>query len=61
MEYEALTVGQLLEALAGYPSDMRVLTEGCDCYGKAYDIELLDDHSEHDERVLLIVRPPDKS
>lgn len=37
-----LTVGALLAKLAEFPKDALVLTEGCDCVGRAMDASMQD-------------------
>jgi hypothetical protein len=37
----AMTVTQLIVALQQMPSDALVITEGCDCYGDAGSVELV--------------------
>lgn len=38
-----LTVSQLIELLAKCPPDLRVMVQGCDCYGLASGVEVLPD------------------
>ena len=38
-----MTVIELIKALAEHPSDMPVYTEGCDCFGEAGSLEVIED------------------
>lgn len=37
-----MTVQELIDALQRLPPDINVLTEGCDCYGDAKAVEILE-------------------
>jgi len=50
-----LTVGGLIKVLQGYPSHWPVITEGCDCYGSAFQVSA---ESSGKEPFLLIEREP---
>ncbi len=45
------TVKALREALAQFPDDMTVFSEGCDCYGSV--ISLSDEHGYYKGHVVL--------
>jgi hypothetical protein len=46
-EKKALTVGELRLLLAGFPDDMPVMTEGCDCSGWAGGVEVCEKDWDH--------------
>lgn len=43
MNENTMTVKELIEILQEFPPDMPVLTEGCDCYGDAYSVDIIKD------------------
>jgi hypothetical protein len=46
---DRLTVTELIERLRRMPQSAEVITEGCDCYGDAVDVEF----DESDNTVLI--------
>ena len=53
---ECLTVGELIEKLKAFDTDMPVLAEGCDCLGGAYDVEVEKDWQN--TSFVLVARKP---
>jgi hypothetical protein len=51
---KALTVKELLEALAKFDPELEIWTEGCDCYGDVGSVDLL--RVNADETVVLLAR-----
>lgn len=54
-----MTVKELVAALQGLPADvgdMEVLTEGCDCYGKALSLLVVKDPKSREDDYVLIQR-----
>ena len=54
-----MTVKELRAALDGLPDNMRVLTEGCDCIGNAWTVEVeefYDFDLECNARMALVTR-----
>lgn len=50
---KTMTVRELVDALEVFGDpDLPVITEGCDCYGAAFAVEIQDDR-------LLIIRDPE--
>ena len=52
---EQLTVKILRDLLANFPDDMKIQVEGCDCYGSAYGLRIVE-FSESFKPELLIAR-----